>query len=234
MSCSKGLPRGAAVACFDAMILLSYAQANALAVLERLFGDETEAIAYTSEWLLKHEIEAHIGTYPENAAIVQADWLHTAKVKGDDNIYAQTLIDLWNEPGRNRGEAEVLALCSRYGWTAVLDDRKGRDAAGRAEERGRPFPVRHVWGATMLAAAAADNLISLGEAWSAHQAVEARYDDPPVMPISPDYEQAFEWVVTAIRKRRDQAGSPAWPKLLTLELDPIVKAAVSKRWQELH
>lgn len=54
------------------------------------------------------------------------------------------------------------------------------------------------------------------------------------MPISPDYEQAFEWAVTAIRKRRDQAGSPSWPKLLTLELDPIVKAAVSKRWRELH
>jgi hypothetical protein len=216
------------------MILLSYAQANALAVLERLFGGETEAIAYTSEWLLKHEIEAHVARYPENATVVQADWLHQAKVKGEDNIYAQRLIDLWSEPGRNRGEAEVLALCSRYGWTAVLDDRKGRAAAVRAEEVGRPFPVRHVWGATMLAAATADNLISLADGWSTHQSVEARYDDPPVMPTSEEYEQAFEWAVTAIRKHRDRAGSPAWPRVLALELDPIVKAAVSKRWRELH
>jgi hypothetical protein len=54
------------------------------------------------------------------------------------------------------------------------------------------------------------------------------------MPTSEEYEQAFEWAVTAIRKHRDRAGSPAWPRVLALELDPIVKAAVSKRWRELH
>lgn len=234
MSPKRALPRGSDVVCLDATILISYAKAGMLEWLERFFGEDVAALAYTSEWLFEYEIKKPAAAYPENEEIVRAAWLHKAKVKAEDNVYVQNLVDLWAEPGRNRGEAEVVALCSRYGWTAVLDDTKGRDAAGRAAEVGRPFPARHVWGATMLVAAAAENLIDLGTAWEVHQAVERRYDTPPVLPTAPEYKQAVEWAVTAIRNRRDQLGSPRWPRVLALGLDPIVKGCVSRRYRELH
>jgi hypothetical protein len=91
-----------------------------------------------------------------------------------------------------------------------------------------------VHGAALLAAAAAENLISSGDAWAAYQAVEARYDDPPLIPIADEYEPAFTDAITAIRKRRDQLGSPAWPILLTHNIDAIVRAAVRRRRQQLE
>jgi hypothetical protein len=39
--------------------------------------------------------------------------------------------------------------------------------------------------------------------------------------------------VTAIRKKRYPVGSPDWPKLLAKELDPIMRAAVRRRRNEL-
>lgn len=228
-----GPPRGASVLCLDAMILIGYAEADLVDTLGGFFG-ETGALACTSAWLYNHEISAPVGTHPANRRVLEAEWLNTASVVDEDIVYVQNLLEVWgSETGRDRGEAEVVALCTRYGWTGISDDRKAHGVPELAGEQSRPFKAPMVHGVGLLAAAAAENLIEVGDAWAVHQAVEARYDDPPIVPIANDYQQAFTDSVTAIRKRRDQLGSPAWPILLTHDTDKIVRAAVRRRRAEL-
>ena len=227
------LPRGSSVVCLDAMILIGYAEADLVATLGSLFTGAGVS-AYTSAWLHKHEISLPAATYPNNNRILAATWLETAEVVDDDILYVENLLAAWgSEAGRDRGEAEIVALCTRHGWTGISDDGKAHGVPELAEGQQRPFKPRMVHGAALLAAAAAENLISTGDAWAAHQAVEARYDDPPLIPIDDNYEQAFVDAATAIRKRRDQLGAPAWPILLTHNTDAIVRAAVRRRRQQL-
>jgi hypothetical protein len=228
----RALPRGSTVVCLDAMILIGYAEAGLVETLG-LFFDRVGVEAYTSAWLYENEIKIPAVKYPNSNRILNASWLKTAPVVDEDVLYVQNLLDAWgSDAGRDRGEAEVVALCTRYGWTGVSDDTKAHGVP-ELHAHYRPFQPRMVHGATLLAAATAESMISEGEAWAAHQAVESSYDDPPVLPIEDDYQPAFADAVTAIRKKRDQIGSPDWPKLLANELDPVVRAAVRKRRKEL-
>jgi len=90
-----------------------------------------------------------------------------------------------------------------------------------------------VRGASLIAAAAAELMLDVDDAWAVHHAVEARYDFPPLMPVEPEYQEAFTGAISALRKRRDQLGSPPWPRLLTCDVDKILRAAMRRREAEL-
>ncbi len=224
----RPLPRGADVVCLDAMILLGYAQAGVLAVLESFFSGG-RAVAVTSAWLLENEIAAHVAEHPENQLIIDAAWIHPAAVADLDIVYTGTLLRAWGSgPGRDRGEAELVALCSRHGWTGCSDDRNAHGGAALTKAQGRPFAPAMVHGASLLAGAAAESLIATEKAWRVHQQVESRYDDPPLLPVDDSYEQAFVTAVNAIRGKRSKLGSPDWPRLLTHDLDKTVRAAARR------
>lgn len=228
---SKGkarLPRGTSVVCLDAMILIGYASADLLETLSSLFA-AADVHACTSAWVIDNEIGKHLDTHRANQNIVDADWLHRATIVDVENLLAA-----WGSTaGKDRGEAEILALCSRHGWTGVSDDHNAHGGAALAKRQGRPFEPSLVRGVSLLAAAAAESLIGGDQAWAVHRAVEARYDDPPIMPITPAFEQAFADAVTALRSTRNIQGSPPWPRLLTCGADRIVKAAVRHRNKQL-
>lgn len=233
---SKGtarLPRGASVVCLDAMILIGYASADLLETLSSFFA-AADVHVCTSAWVIDSEIGKHLDTHRANQKIVDADWLHRAAVVDEDILYVQNLLAAWGSAaGKDRGEAEILALCSRHGWIGVSDDHNAHGGAALAKRQGRPFEPSLVRGVSLLAAAAAENLIGVDQAWAVHRAVEARYDDPPIMPITPAFEQAFADAVTALRATRNSQGSPPWPRLLTCGADRIVKAAVRHRNKQL-
>lgn len=227
----RALPRGSSVLCLDAMILIGYAEADLVDTLGTLL-DKTGVSVYTSEWLYENEIEVPLEKYPHNQRIADAAWLKTAPVVDDDLLYVQNLLDAWGSAtGRDRGEAEVVALCTRHGWTGISDDTKAHGVPNLHPDR--PFKPTMVHGAALLAAAAAESLITVEDAWAVHQAVEARYDVPPLVPLDDEYQPAFSLSVDLIRKRRDQLGAPDWPILLTHDTDCIVRTAVKRRRQEL-
>jgi hypothetical protein len=233
MSRTKGgLPRGSSVVCLDAMILIGYADADLIDVLGTLFA--TEGVdACTSAWLYENEIEQPATKYPNNKRILSAGWLKTAPVHDEDIVYVQNLLDAWgSELGRDRGEAEVVALCTRHGWTGVTDDGMAHGVP-ELHAQHRPFNPTMVHGAALLAAAAAENLITLEEAWAAHQALEARYDVPPLLPVDDDYAPALSLAVDLIRAKRNSLGQPNWPILLTHDPDRMLRSAVSRRRKEL-
>jgi hypothetical protein len=226
------LPRGSTVVGLDAMILIGYAEADAVDTLTTLF-ERAGVPAFTSAWLFENELEIPVAKYPVNQRIVDLEWLKKAPVVDEDILYVQNLLDAWgSEEGRDRGEAEIVALCTRHGWTGISDDRKAHGVP-ELHAHQRPFKPQMVHGAALLAAAVAENLISEGDAWATHKKVEARYDDPPLVPVSDDYEPAFAAAVQAIRKKRDLLGQPPWPILLTHGTDAIVRAAVRRRREDL-
>lgn len=231
MSKKRALPRGSAVVCLDAMILIGYAEVDRLNVLEALFAGVD---AYTSAWLYENEIKAPAARYPSNNRILSAAWLKRAPVVDDDILYVQNLLNAWgSDSDRDRGEAEIVALCTRHNWTGVSDDGKAHGVP-ELQAQHRPFNPTMVHGASMLAAAAAESLIPVGDAWAVHQAVEARYDAPPLLPVDDEYAPAFSLAVDLIRSVRNKLGQPNWPILLTHGTDRIVRTAVKKRRQELE
>lgn len=229
----RALPRGAANVCLDAMILIGFAEADLVDELGNLFAGHNARV-FTSAWLFKHEIEIPSKKYEANKRILPVTWLEKAPVTDEDVLYVENLLKAWgSDAGRDRGEAEIVALCTRHNWTGVSDDNKAHGVPELQGQR-RPFRPAMIHGASLLACAAADNLIAVEDAWAIHQAVEARYDlGPPLMPIDDEYGQAFSDAVTVIRKTRDKLGSPPWPHLLQHGPDRILQAAVRRRRAQL-
>lgn len=178
--------------------------------------------------MTEYELQKNLADHPKNQAIIDAPWLKPVPlVEEADHKLARTLRRMWkSETGRDHGEADLVALCKRYGWTAIVDDHNGRDGAYRNE-------VPHVYVVTMLVAATAEGLTSVDEAWTVHQVVEARYDRP-VMPVADDFEPAFETAVRAIRGIARKLDEPPWPEVLAdARCDEVVKRAVAGRRREL-
>jgi len=124
----------------------------------------------------------------------------------DAEFIAELLRRFGKGPPENQGEAEVVAACRRYGWTAVLDDEQGRGAA--TEDR-----VAHVYVATLLAAAAAHGKLTPTQAWKLHVAFQRRGRFSPLKP-DPAYKAAFVDFAAKLRRLRELRGEPDWPLLL--------------------
>lgn len=151
--------QGTGFACFDTTALLTFARVNRVDLLGEWFPQ-----AFVPNIVIEEEVEPHIGRYPENRAIVDAAWLNVASVEeGEDlKLVAYLLEDRWaSEDGKDRGEAEVVALCRRYGWLAILDDGEGRRAA-------EDYGVRHISFLGVIVGAAAQAMLNPNDAWSLH------------------------------------------------------------------
>lgn len=123
---------------------------------------------------------------------------------------------LWNsKPNKDRGEADIVAICRKTEWVAITDDRAGRGALARS---GCDFAYM----TSMLVAAAATGHIALGaeHAWRIHKQIQEPFDRP-FLAERKQFDQCFELVA----RLHEQIGAPPWPGVLR---DPRVDLIVEK------
>jgi predicted nucleic acid-binding protein len=127
------LSTGPGFVCLDAMVLIHFNRVGSLKVLRDWLGPRV----FTANVITEQELRRGLPCHPENKAILDSEWLFPVPVDGIEDIaLVASLRRRWgSQDDQDRGEAEVVALCARYGWTAVMDDEVGRKAA---KERGAP------------------------------------------------------------------------------------------------
>lgn len=157
------LETGASYVCFDSTALIAFNSVEQLDILGEWFPK-----AFAPNVVLAEEIGAHLDEHPEGQRILDANWLHEASVEDADGIalVAYLLDERWgSSSGKDRGEAEVIALCRRYGWVAVLDDAEGIRAA-------KDHGVASVSFLSVIIAAAAQDMIQRRDAWNLHVLID--------------------------------------------------------------
>jgi predicted nucleic acid-binding protein len=217
--------QGAGFVCFDTTALLAFARVGAVDLLGEWFPQ-----AFVPNVVMEEEIAAHVSRYPENQAIVDANWLSVIAVEEDDDLklVAYLLEERWaSEDDKDRGEAEVIALCRRNGWLAILDDSEGRRAA--ADEG-----VRHISFLGVIVGAAAQAKLNPNDAWELHVKIdEARKgsglgsfsfltSDPSMKPIFLD-------AINDVRRRWIADERKDWHAILLLDDRPIDETILSLR-----
>lgn len=218
------IQRGAAQVCFDATPLILFADAGVLSTLTTWFGP----LAYTAAVVTEVELKKNLEGHPQNREILKLPWLHSVPLEEDDDLrFVADLRRLWgSKTGRDHGEAEVVALGRRFGWTVVIDDRAGRDAA-------RSNGVPCVSTAGMIAASVAGVYESVEQAWQLYSQVSANHDRP-IFPVRDEYRSAFEATTNGIKRIAEQMPDQIWPHLLADQrIDALLGRAASKRRQEL-
>lgn len=218
---TSSLPQGPGYVCFDASPLIAYADADQLVWLNTWFGG---GVAFTADVVTKVELVKNLKRFPKNKEIVSQPWLRSVPVEEDEDVkLVAQLRRLWgSEEGRDWGEAEVVALCKRNGWTGIIDDHRGRDAASM-------FGVAYVSGATMLAAAAAATHASTEEMWELHRAVSKKLDRP-VLPTDESFRPALESAIGALKKLIESFEGTAWPHVLAdRRADQLLARAVARQ-----
>lgn len=208
-------PTGPECVCFDATVLICYQDNGHLDTLRKLFSGRT----FTPNVVTGFELVKTERARRLNRPIVEASWLESVPVDEPQDILAVTdLRALWgSRDGRDHGEAEVIVLCERYGWVAVLDDFNGR---GAAHDRGA---MACVYMCTVIIAAAAVGLcgLTVSDAWTIHRAVERGRKHPRVQD-----ERVFAALVAVFSTAWERAGRPAWPRFLVdPRLDQLVDRA---------
>ena len=172
--------------------------------------------------MLESEIPRGIAQHPKSQAILDATWLEPAAVLDDDFEFIVSLRRLWGSTGnRDYGEAEVVALCRRYGWTAIMNDGRGRATARRNG-------VASVCTGALLAAVAAEHFITPDAAWSLHQELESGFNTPMILPTGEEYRPAFDRTVAGIRRWVRDNTDLVWPATLAMSppIDDLLKRAV--------
>ncbi|MGI8624550.1 MAG: hypothetical protein ACR2NB_13960 [Solirubrobacteraceae bacterium] len=197
--------------CLDAGPLINF---NDIRATEQL-GEWLAPVAYTPRFVINQELG---GRPKQNAPTISAPWLGWVPSHPDDNALVTKLVLRFGKAKpENQGEAEVIAACMRYGWTAVLDD---EDARAAAFDEGVPS----VYTVTLLAAAAAQGLITPTQGWKMHRAIETT-DENRFSPLKPDhaYKEVFVDFANKLRKLWLHRGQPDWPLLLAApELDDML------------
>jgi predicted nucleic acid-binding protein len=216
--------RGLDYVCFDATQLIAFNEVGALDVLGRWFPK-----AFTPNVVTEDEIRAHLGKFPQGQRILDAEWLEAVAVDSDEGLELVRFLhdDLWKSgAGKDRGEAEVLALCRDYGWLAILDDDQARKAATREN-----IKVPSAMLLTVIIAAAAHGLIAPGEAWKLHAAIDKKRSEKKglgsfsFLTGQDVHRVAFMNSIHEFRRIHKKQGEPAWPRLLaTPGLDGVIVA----------
>jgi len=210
------LPQGSECVCFDATVLIHYQDNDHLDTLRDLFPGPT----ITPNVVTGMELVKNAKARELNTRILAAEWLQSVPVTDPGDITeVRTLVAVWGgKPNKNEGEAEVIVLCERHGWIAIMDDYQGRSTAA---DRGR---MRFAYMSTMLlAAAAAIGITGLDadRAWEIHRAVESKRKRPRLQ-----NEALFKRLVQIFRAAWEQNGRPPWPTFLTdPRLDQLVDRA---------
>lgn len=195
------------------MVLIHYNRAGRLSNLEALWPSG----AWTPEVIRQHEIGANLDRFPSNRTIMNSPWLHEQPVSDPhDVLFAQSLRRLWNsDDKKDRGEADIVALCRKQKWTAITDDKNGR---GALDDHGCTFSYM----SSMLLAAAASGHAGLDAdtAWDVHHDVESKRDGPRIYT-----ESTFKKLVRVVGVLRTELGEPPWYELLA---DPRIDLLVDK------
>jgi predicted nucleic acid-binding protein len=194
------------------MVLIGWTDAGHLELLGEIVGS-----ALTAHVIWQEEIAGSIGAHPQNQQIIDAPWLSSAKVVDGDTRLVARLLEHWKSPPyTDRGEAEIVALCRRHGWTAITDDKDGRSAL-------EAMRLNYAHRVSMLLAATAMGVAGLDadRAWEVHHAVEASRDGPFLYD-----EGRFRQTLDIIQRLWEQTGRPAWPQFLRdWKIDYIVDKA---------
>lgn len=168
------------------------------------------------------ELAKSLVRFPRNAEILKLPWLRAIPVEDDDDVqFVIGLRKVWGSArGRDHGEAEVVALCRRYGWTAILDDSRGRDAAYRNS-------VPYVSSTGLLVAGAAFHRDDIAEVWDLHQRMVSPMSRP-TLPGTEDFRPAFQAALMAVRKIVGGMEGGQWPHVLAdPRIDKLVARATS-------
>ena len=207
------LPAGPGFICLDSMVLIHFNRVGRLEVLCEWFGP----LVFTAHAVLELELGAAVRRHPENKAILEADWLKPVPVDEVEDI--KLVADLRQRWGSrddgDRGEAEIIALCGRHGWTAIMDDDVGRTAA---KEHG----VARVYMLTAMIAAASHGLVTPEEAWRLHCSIEAERRRA-ILSAGDAHKPVFMACVSHFRRLTEKRGGPPWPEMLAVKgLDDLV------------
>lgn len=216
------LPTGRAHFCFDATALIYFAKAERLDLLGEWFPE-----AFTPEVVMEEELRAHVAKYPENQDILDAAWLTAVPVERDEDLrLVAALHKRWgSRVDQNRGEAEVVALCKRHGWTGVIDDTLGQQAI--RDEKLTSCSIL-----TVILAAAASGKLTENEAWDQHCQLDAlRGGGRSALTAQPAHRDTFRECVRAFRELNEHHGDRDWPWLLGRRgLDAVVLKVRASDW----
>lgn len=209
------LPCGSGWVCFDTTGLLHFNRAGALQTLGTWFPR-----AFAPNVVIEEEIRKQIANHPENKHIVEAPWLESVAITepGDLHMVKDIHERYGREPGKDRGEAEVIVACNRHGWTGIIDDTTGEKAAA-------DFGIAHCTLLTMILAACAHDILGEGEAWRLHCAIEESRGGSGYSALSAQgvHRQPFRACVGAFKRAIQQTGT-RWPHTLALPgLNDLVK-----------
>ncbi len=172
---------------------------------------------FTANVIVEQELRGTLDRHPENKAILDSKWLSSVPVDDIEDIQLVAhLRRRWgSKDDRDRGEAEVIALCRRYGWTAVMDDEVGRKAA-------KEYGVPRVYILTTILAAASCGLVSPEEAWKLHCSIE-RERRRAVLSAGESHKPVFMKCIEHFTRVGEKLGDRCWPDILAQSgLDDLV------------
>jgi predicted nucleic acid-binding protein len=232
---SEIVETGADYVCLDSTALIAFNDVDKLDILGEWFPK-----AFAPNVVLVEEIGGSLEAFPHGRNILDATWLREAAVDDAEGLQLVAYLreERWCSPkGKDRGEAEVVALCRRYGWTAILDDTEGIRAA-------KDYGVSSASFLSVIIAAAAQDMIARKDAWDLHVLIDQKRRERAAAKgaktqafsfLTSDNSQReiFMTCVNEFRRRWIDRGRPAWPHLLALEppdrLDDIIKAVRRRR-----
>jgi predicted nucleic acid-binding protein len=207
------LSTGPDFVCLDAMVPIHFNRVRHLELLGDWFGPRV----FTANVIMEEEIRGALARHPENLAIVDSGWLVSVPVdKIEDIALVASLRRRWgSKDDKDRGEAEVIALCKRYGWTAIMDDDVGRSAA-------KEYGVPCVYMLTTMIAAASCGLIAKQEAWKLHCSIEQ--ERRRAMLTAQDcHKPVFMECIERFARVGEKRGNLHWPEILAMKgLDDVV------------
>jgi predicted nucleic acid-binding protein len=207
------LSTGPGFVCLDAMVPIHFNRVRRLELLGQWFGPRV----FTSNVIMEEELRGALARHPENRAIAETEWLVSVPVDEIEDIeLVASLRKRWgSKDGEDRGEAEVIALCKRYGWTAIMDDDVGRKAA-------KEYGVPCVYMLTTIIAAASCGLITPTEAWQLHCSVKGGQRGAAL--TSDDcHKLVFMECIKRFARIGEKFGNPRWPEILAIKgLDDLV------------
>jgi predicted nucleic acid-binding protein len=208
-----GVSTGTGFVCLDAMVPIHFNRVGRLEVLGEWFGPRV----FTANVIMEQEIRGALDRHPENNAILSSEWLVSVPVDESEDIkVVASLRRRWgSRDDRDRGEAEVIALCRRHGWTAIMDDEVGREAA-------KQHGAARVYMLTTMLAAASCGLVTAAEAWKLHRAIE-RERRRAILTADECHKPVFMKCVENITRAGEKRGTSQWPEILALRgLDDVV------------
>jgi len=207
------LSKGPGFVCLDAMVPIHFNRVGRLPLLCEWFGP----MVFTANVIMEEEIRGALSRHPENQAIVDSDWLVSVPV--DEIEYIELVASLRKRWGsrddRDRGEAEVVALCRRHGWTAIMDDDVGRSAA-------KEHAVPRVYMLTTMIAAASCGLIAPQAAWKLHCSIE-QTRRRAMLTADECHRSVFMKCIEQFVQVGEKMGDRRWPYILAKRgLDDLV------------